>query len=112
MIYPHTATLYAYSAPAGKAVFTKGASFPCQAEMSPSRTKTATGAVTTADSMVFCALKHGVTTKKQDRLYVDKGNGIFDVLEIIKPEPAGRTCEIFSKLIPTAKVDPVTGVMS
>lgn len=113
MIYPHSATVYTYGLDANKkATYTKGSSFRCQAEQSPSKLKTATGAVTSADTMVYCALKGGVLTKKQDRLLVDKGNGIVDVVEIVKSEPAGRLgCEIYATLKPTVKVD-ANGVMS
>ena len=112
MIYPHSATVYTYGLDANKkATYAKGSSFLCLAEQSPSKLKTATGAVTSADTMVFYALKNSILTKKQDRLLIDKNNGIVDVVEIVKPEPAGRLgCEIYATLKPTVKVD-ANGVM-
>lgn len=106
MKYPHTATIYAYSQITGKpATYTKGASFSCQAEQSPRRLQTATGAVTAADTMVFCSLKDGVATKKKDRLVINKGSGITDIVDVVKPEPAGRKCEIFATLNLQVKFD-------
>lgn len=110
MKYPQKATIYVYASANGKVTYAAGDSFPCQAEQSPSKLKSATGAITTADCMVFCDLKNGKKTKKQDRLYIDKGFGFSDIVDIVKPEPAGnRRCEIYAKLNSTAKI--VNGVM-
>lgn len=101
MKYPHTATIYAYSLVNSKATYTKGDSFPCQAEQSPSRLKSITGALTTADAMIFCDYKHGIKVKKQDRLVVTRGAQT-DVYDVKKPEQIDKHFEIYAALNSTA----------
>lgn len=111
MKYPHKATIYVYDS-TKTPKYTKGDSFPCQAEQSPSKLKGATGAVTAADAMIFCDYAGGVKVKKQDRLYVERGAQT-DIYDVKKPEQIGnRHFEIYAALNSVAKVDPITGVMS
>ena len=111
-LYPYKATIYVYSLASGKAAYTKGESFQCSAEQSPSKTRNTTGAVTTADAMVFCGIVGGAKVKKQDRLYVER-TGQADIYDVVKPERIrNHHYEIYAKLISNAKVDSVTGAMS
>lgn len=111
MKYPHKATIYVYDS-TKPVKYTKGDTFPCQAEQSPSKLKSATGIITTADAIIFCDYKNGVKTKKQDRLFVERGAQT-DIYDIKKPEQIGnRKYEIYAALNSTAKVDPASGLMS